>query len=82
MIEATEKASFSHLRRRHCLELRGGGAGLAYGWGDGGVLVFPASAADGDVAEGAAFGPVAAASLAEMAGLGEVVVVVVTEFCV
>lgn len=79
MLEATEKAGFSHLRR-HCLELRGGGAGLAYGCCDGGVLVFPAAAADGDVAEGAAFGPVAAASLAEMAGLREVVVVVVTEF--
>jgi len=37
------------------------------------------AAADGDVAERAAFGPVALAVLAEMAGLGEVVVVEVAE---
>lgn len=39
-----------------------------------------ASAADGDVAEGAALGPVPAATFAEVAGLGEAVIVVVTEF--
>ena len=38
-----------------------------------------AAAPDGDVAEGAAFGPVAAAALAEEPGLSEAVVVVVTE---
>ncbi|KAG0452199.1 hypothetical protein HPP92_026076 [Vanilla planifolia] len=50
----------------------------------GGLAVRPrrdlqAAAADGDVAEGAAFGPVAAAALAEVAGLCEAVVVVVAE---
>ena len=44
-----------------------------------GALGFAATAADGDVAEDAAFGPVAAAVLAEVAGLREVVVVVVAE---
>jgi hypothetical protein len=44
-----------------------------------GALGLPAAAADWDVAEDATFGPVAAAALAEMAGLGEVVVVVVAE---
>ncbi|PON82987.1 hypothetical protein TorRG33x02_211930 [Trema orientale] len=43
------------------------------------TLSLPATTADGNVAEDAAFGPVAAAVLAEMAGLREVVVVVVAE---
>ena len=47
--------------------------------GAGALGVFAAAAADGDVAEGAAVGPVAAAGLAEVAGLGVVVVVVVAE---
>lgn len=42
-------------------------------------LVLPAAAANGDVAEGAAAGPVALAGLAEMSGLGEAVIVVVAE---
>ena len=41
--------------------------------------VLAGAASDGDVAESATVGPVAAAGLAEVAGLGEVVVVVVTE---
>lgn len=41
--------------------------------------VLPAAPADGDVAEGAAVGPVAAARLAEVARLREVIVIVVTE---
>lgn len=45
----------------------GGGFGL-------GALGLAAAAADGDVAEDAALGPVAAAGLAEVARLGEVVV--------
>lgn len=80
MLKAAEEASFSDLRRRS-LELRGG-ARLPHGCGDEGALVLAAAAADGDVAEGAAFGPVAAARLAEMARLREVVVVVVAKFCV
>lgn len=44
-----------------------------------GALRFPGTAADGDVAEEAAFGPVPTAAFAEMARLREVVVVVVTE---
>ena len=47
--------------------------------GFGGAFGFAATAADGDVAEDAAFGPVAAAVFAEVTGLGEVVVVVVAE---
>lgn len=43
------------------------------------MIVLPAAAADGNVPEDSAFGPVAAAGLAEMAGLREVVVVVVAE---
>lgn len=42
--------------------------------------VLAAATADGDVAERAAVGPVAAARLAEVAGLREIVVVVVAEF--
>jgi len=45
----------------------------------GSSLGLAAPAADGDVAEGPAFCPVPAAGLAEVAGLGEVVVVVVAE---
>ena len=43
------------------------------------ALVLSASAADGDVAEGAAAGPVSLAGLAEVARLGQAVVVVVAE---
>jgi len=52
-------------RRRH--RLRRGGA------------VLPAAGSDGDIAEGAAGGPVAVAGLAEVAGLVDVVVVEVAE---
>ena len=44
-----------------------------------GALGFVRTAADGDIAEDAAFGPVSVAALAEMARLREVVVVVVAE---
>ena len=44
------------------------------------ALVSAACAADGDVAEGAASGPVALAGFAEVARLREAVVVVVAEF--
>ncbi|WVZ21222.1 hypothetical protein V8G54_008544 [Vigna mungo] len=44
-----------------------------------GAFRLAATTADGDIAKDAAFGPVAAAVLAEMAWLGEVVVVVVAE---
>jgi len=47
--------------------------------GAGALGVLAAASADGDVAEGAAVGPVAAAGLAEVARLGVVVVVVVAE---
>ncbi|KAE8699442.1 hypothetical protein F3Y22_tig00110578pilonHSYRG00081 [Hibiscus syriacus] len=50
------------------------------GGGASGVLA--GTATDGDVTKGAAFGPVTTAVLAEMAGLRQVVVVVVTEFSV
>ena len=45
----------------------------------GDLLVLSAAAADGNVPERASFGPVPPASLAEVAGLGEAVVVVVAE---
>nr|GMC69582.1 hypothetical protein TorRG33x02_211930 [Ipomoea batatas] len=44
-----------------------------------GALGFPAATADGNVAEDAAFGPVAAAALAEVARLGEVIVIIIAE---
>ncbi|PON46428.1 hypothetical protein PanWU01x14_251760, partial [Parasponia andersonii] len=43
------------------------------------TLSLPATTTDGNVPEDAALGPVAAAVLAEMAGLREVIVVVVAE---
>ena len=52
----------------------GGGGGGAGAFG-----VFATAAADGDVTEGAAVDPVATKGFAEVARLGEVVVVVVTE---
>ncbi|KAF5468341.1 hypothetical protein F2P56_012499 [Juglans regia] len=58
---------------------RGGGrrstSGRARALGD----ALAGATTDGDVAKGAALGPIAAAGLAEVAGLGEVVVVVVAE---
>lgn len=42
-------------------------------------LVFPAEAADGDITEGATFGPVASTGFAVVTRLGKRVVVVVTE---
>lgn len=45
-------------------------------------LVLAAAAADGNVAEGAATGPVSLAGLAEVARLREAVVIVVAELCV
>lgn len=56
------------------------GLGRTLGRSGAGALAALASAtADGDVAKRSAFGPVAATVLAEMAGLREVVVVVVAE---
>lgn len=51
-------------------------------WWAGGLRAagFAGAAADGDVAEETAFGPVSAARFAEVPGLGQAVVVVVTEF--
>ena len=46
------------------------------------TLVAAAAAADGDVAQGATARPVSAASLAEVAGLREGIIVEVAEFCV
>ena len=60
----------------------GGGAGadaVEEVGGGGGVLVLAAAGADGDVAHGAAGGPVALAVLAEVARLVDVVVVEVAE---
>lgn len=54
--------------------------GVGGGAGGAGAAGLAAAPADGDVAEGAALGPVAAAGLAEVAGLGEAVVVVIAEF--
>jgi len=54
--------------------------GLVVARGGLGAAVLAAAAADGDVAERAAFGPVASAGFAEIAGLRQAVVVVVTEF--
>lgn len=47
-----------------------------------GTLVFSATAANRDVAQGASFRPIPPAALAEVPRLGEAVVVVVAEFCV
>ena len=57
---------------------RGGRARL----GRLGAAILAAAPADGDVPQRAAFGPVSAAALAEVAGLREAVVVVVAELCV
>lgn len=64
-------------RRTVVISVAGGGGGGCFGFV--GAFRFPATATDGDVAEDATLGPVAAAVLAEMARLGKVVVVVVTE---
>lgn len=74
--------------RQYCLhQLAGGdccfssGGWWHYAGASGGAaLVLAAATADGDIAEGPAFGPVTAAGLAEVARLSEVVVVVVTKF--
>lgn len=61
----------------------GGGGGRGGGGGVGGsfeALVFPAAAADRDVPQSATASPVALASLAKVARLGQAVVVVVTKF--
>lgn len=55
----------------------GGGSGL---FGLGCTFGFTAATSDGHVTEYAAFGPVTAAALAEVARLREVVIVVVAEF--
>ena len=44
------------------------------------TAVLATATTDGDVAEGATFGPVAAAGFTEVSGLGQAVVVVVAEF--
>ena len=54
--------------------------GLVVAGGGLSAAVLATAAADGDVAERAAFGPVASAGFAEIAGLRQAVVVVVTEF--
>lgn len=60
--------------------LRGGRGGGGTIGADGlAAAGFAAATADGDVAEGAAFGPVSAAGFAEVAGLREAVVVEVAE---
>ena len=46
------------------------------------VLVLPSSGADGDISHGPASCPVSLAVLAEVSRLIDVVIVVVTEFCV
>lgn len=68
-----------HRRRRH--RRRRGRRRRAFGVG-GALGVLAAAATHRNVAESAALGPVAAAVLAEVAGLGEIVVVVVAEFSV
>lgn len=60
-----------------------GGTGKTVVWREARGLStagFTGSAADGDVAEETAFGPVATARFTQVAGLGQAVVVVVTEF--
>jgi len=69
----------SDLRGRGRIVVVVGGGGGGSGFGFVGAFGLAAATADGDIAKDAAFGPVAAAVLAEMAWLGEVVVVVVTE---
>jgi len=68
--EGQVEARLRHVPRLH--RRRGGLLGA-------GALVLAASTANRDVAEGATFGPVAAARLAEVARLREAVVVVVAE---
>jgi hypothetical protein len=68
--EGQVEARLRHVRRLH--RWRGGFLGA-------GALVLAASPTNRDVAERSAFGPVAAARLAEVARLGETVVVVVAE---
>lgn len=59
----------------------GFGSGVCLAFGVAGALgILAGTAADGDVSERAAFGPVTAAVLAVMARLGEVVIVVIAEF--
>ncbi|KAL8251123.1 hypothetical protein R6Q59_034816 [Mikania micrantha] len=64
----------------HVTEFKSTGAGVSVSGETRAFGVLPAATADGYVTEGAAVGPVAAAGLAEMTRLGEVVVVVVAEF--
>lgn len=59
-----------------------GGAGAGAGDGARAFGVLAAPAADWDVAERAAVGPVAAARLAKVARLGEVIVIVVAKLSV
>lgn len=59
--------------------MRSDARGDDIGGGAGALGVLAGAAADGDVAEGPAMSPVATAGLAEVAGLREVVVVVVAE---
>jgi len=54
--------------------------GLVEARGGLSAAVLATAAANGDVAERASFGPVASAGFAEIAGLRQAVVVVVTEF--
>ena len=60
----------------------GGGDDIGGGGGAGALGVLAGAAADGDVPEGPTVSPVATAGLAEVAGLREVVVVVVAELSV
>lgn len=68
---------FSRGGRRGTLGIDNAGGGSRGGRPFG---VLASATADGDVAESAASGPVAAAVFAEVTGLGEVVVVEVAEF--
>lgn len=59
---------------------RGGRLAFSVGLRGGRALRLAAASPDGDVSEDASLGPIAAAGLTEVSGLGEVVIVVVTEF--
>lgn len=79
--EAVEQRAVNVGGRRSDLRVGGGGGGGGDGVGGValGALVLAAAAADGDVAEGAASGPVALAGFAKVSRLRQAVVVVVTK---
>lgn len=77
--EAVEQRAVNVGGRRSDLRVGGGGGGDGVGGVALGALVLAAAAADGDVAEGAASGPVALAGFAKVSRLRQAVVVVVTK---